>query len=201
MNDGYRTLAAESEGGYREKASRFIAHAFPIADEASVSTRCAAIAKEHHASRHVCHAWVLGEAGDRSRVNDAGEPPGTAGRPILRRLQAEGITFAAVVVVRYFGGTLLGKGGLVRAYGEAARAAIAANTIVERVLCDAVTVRCGYAQVEGVKNDVLAAGGTITATEYDVICTVRALAARAALGMLTERWRRAGADVVLDQAK
>ncbi|MCB0783756.1 MAG: YigZ family protein, partial [Flavobacteriales bacterium] len=132
--DHYLTLAEESGAQLREKASRFIAYAFPIADEDDFKQRLEALAAKHHDSRHVCYAWVLGAGGERHRANDAGEPNGTAGAPILRHLQGAGLTFAAVVVVRYFGGTKLGRGGLVRAYGDVAREAIAANRTVTGIV-------------------------------------------------------------------
>lgn len=199
--DRYLTLGSESEGLYREKASKFIAYAFPIGDEADFTRRLASIAKEHHACRHVCHAWVLGETGDRFRANDAGEPAGTAGRPVLRQLQGAGVTNAALVVVRYFGGTLLGKGGLVHAYAEAARAAIASNTIVERTIRSELRVTCGYALVEALKSDVLKYGGEILEAVYAERCSLRVAIGRAAVPAFTEHWRIAGAEVVPDQAK
>lgn len=192
MSDRYHTLAGESEGLYREKASRFIAYAFPIADEEDFKRRCDAIARAHHAARHVCYAWVLGEAGERTRANDANEPAGTAGKPMLRQLQGTSLTFAAVVVVRYFGGTLLGKAGLVHAYAEAARDALAKGTIVERVLRSSLTVTCSYAQLGVVKRDVLGCGGEVLHMDAGDPCTMRVAVARSAAEACVRRWREAG---------
>lgn len=200
-DDRYLTLASESGGLYREKASKFIAYAFPITGEDDFMRRCALIAKKHHTCRHVCYAWVLGEKGDRYRANDAGEPSGTAGKPILRQLQAARVTFAAIVVVRYFGGTLLGKGGLVQAYGEAARLSLVEATITERIVREALIVTCGYALVEGVKNDVVVSEGDIVSAEYGELCVLHVLIARGAVAAFTERWRIAGAVVASDQPK
>ena len=200
-SDRYLTLASETKGLYREKASKFIANAFPIADEDGFAKRCAMIAKEHHTCRHVCYAWVLGESGDHHRANDAGEPSGTAGKPILRQLQGARLTFAAIVVVRYFGGTLLGKGGLVHAYAEAARLALAEATITERVVRDALIVECGYALVEAVKSDVVACEGVIVSSGYAERCMLHVAIARSALSSFAERWRIAGAIVRNDQPK
>lgn len=193
--DRYRTLSTDSEGLVREKASKFIAYAFPIADEAAFKERCAAIAKEHHAARHVCYAWALGDAGERTRANDDGEPAGTAGRPILQRLRSASLTYCAVVVVRYFGGTLLGKPGLVRAYGDAAQEAIAANTIVERILSTTLTVTCTYAQLGLVKRDIAAADGAVLRTGSGEVCSITASIARHAAEALARRWREAGMTV------
>ncbi len=105
--DRYLTLATVSVGEHREKASRFIAHAFPISDEDDFKEKLAAIAKDHHSARHICFAWVLGETGDHFRAFDAGEPSGSAGKPMLRQLQGRDLTHSAIVTVRYFNGTLL----------------------------------------------------------------------------------------------
>jgi len=200
-DDRYLTLASESEGLYREKASKFIAFAFPVADEAAFTQRCARIAKEHHTCRHVCYAWVLGEAGDRYRANDAGEPAGTAGKPILRQVQGAKLTFAAIVVVRYFGGTLLGKGGLVHAYAESAREAIAMNTIIERVVRSSLRIQCTYALVEGIKNDVAKCEGEMIAAAYAERCDLTVAIARSHVPAFIARWELAGANVAPDQPK
>lgn len=201
MSDRYRTLANAGEGLYREKASKFIARAFPITSEEDFKEQCNAIAREHHASRHVCYAWVLGDAGERYRANDAGEPAGTAGRPILRPLQAAGLTYAAIVVVRYFGGTLLGKAGLVHAYGDAAQQALNAATIIERVLMDEVEVNCSYAQVEPIKRDVPLHAGEVRAADFGERCVLRIGLPRSAVDALVEQWTLGGAQVRRIQPK
>ncbi|MFT3885530.1 MAG: YigZ family protein [Flavobacteriales bacterium] len=199
--DRYRTLSGDSEGLYREKASKFIAAAFPITDEEHFKQRCAAIAREHHASRHVCYAWVLGDAGERHRANDAGEPAGTAGKPILRPLQAMGLTYAAIVVVRYFGGTLLGKAGLVHAYGEAARQALAHAAIVERVALDELEITCTYAHMEAIKRDVSVNGGEVHAADFTDRCVLRVGVPQSTAEALIAQWDLSGAQVRRVQAK
>lgn len=200
-NDRYLTLASRSEGLVREKASKFIAFAFPIADETDFAEHCTLIAKEHHTCRHVCYAWVLGVAGDRFRANDAGEPAGTAGRPILRQLQGEKLTHAAIVVVRYFGGTLLGKGGLVHAYAEAAREGIAKNNIIERIVRSTLGIACTYALVEAIKNDVTICEGEMIAADYAERCELVVAIARSHVPTFIARWELAGAIVARDQPK
>jgi uncharacterized YigZ family protein len=199
--DRYRALREESEGLYREKASKFLAWAFPIADEEAFRARLDAIAREHHASRHVCYAWVLDANGQRTRSNDAGEPAGTAGKPILRQIQALGITHSAVVVVRYFGGTLLGKAGLVHAYAEAAREALSHNTVIEHVILGELLVRCSYAQLEDVRSEVLKAGGTLRDAIYGERCELRAALPLSLITTCTEKWVRAGLSVERVQVK
>lgn len=199
--DRYRTLKQESEGLYREKASKFLAWAFPIPDEDAFRIRLEPITREHHTSSHVCYAWVLDANGQRTRSNDAGEPAGTAGRPILRQLQAQGITHSAVVVVRYFGGTLLGKAGLVRAYAEAAREALAHNTIIAHVMLRELRLQCSYAQLEDARNDVLRSGGVVRDAAYSEQCELLVALPLSVVSTCAEKWTRTGIVVEVDQSK
>jgi uncharacterized YigZ family protein len=200
-SDRYRTLAGESEGVYREKASKFIAHAFPIADEEAFKERAARIAKEHPSSRHVCYAWILGDDGSRYRANDDGEPAGTAGKPILRRLQALDLSYCGIAVVRYFGGTLLGKAGLVHAYGEAAGAALAVASVIERVVRDELLLTCDYPAFDAIKNDVLLLQGEVIEAVFAVQCELRLALPKSRTAPFAEKWRARGATVQADQPK
>lgn len=194
--DRYLTLSGESFGEVREKASKFQAYAFPIADEDAFKERQAAIAREHHTARHICHAWVLGNDGGQYRSFDAGEPSGSAGKPILRQLQGAGLTYCAIVVVRYFGGTLLGKAGLSHAFSDAAKAALANNTIVERIVLTSLGVRCSYAEVEAVKRDVLQQEGEVVQAEYTESCVLQIAVPRSAVEGLKELWERREIEVI-----
>ena len=197
-SDRYFTLAGDSTGEVREKASKFFAYAFPIADEEDFKKQQVEITRTHHTARHICHAWVLGDAGEQYRSYDAGEPSGSAGKPILRQLQGADLTYCAVVVVRYFGGTLLGKAGLSHAFADAAKAALANNSIVERVVRTELTVQCSYAQVEEVKRDVLLREGEILQADYAERCLLRVAVARSAVEGLTENWTRIGVEVKME---
>lgn len=115
------TLTGLTEGIYKEKGSKFLAFAMPITSKEEVKTIVNRYKKEHHKAKHVCFAYRIGED---IRANDNGEPSGTAGRPILRQIDAANLDNTLVVVVRYFGGTLLGTGGLINAYKTAAQDAI-----------------------------------------------------------------------------
>lgn len=194
--DRYRTLSGAGEGLLREKASKFLGFAFHINDEADFAERAAAIAREHHTSRHVCYAWVLGEQGERHRAHDAGEPSGTAGRPILQHIQGARLTFTAVIVVRYFGGTLLGKGGLVQAYGGAARLALANAPVVEQVIRTSLSVTCTYAQLDQIRLDLARCEGMIVNAVYGEPCVLRIAIARGQVDAFTVRWELAGAAVM-----
>ncbi|MBO4645776.1 MAG: YigZ family protein [Bacteroidales bacterium] len=128
----YHTVAGESEGLYREKGSKFIALVFPVKTEDEVKQRVAEVKKKYFDARHHCYAYILGPNKDAFRMNDDGEPSGTAGRPIHGQLLSKDVTDTLIVVVRYFGGVKLGVSGLLNAYKTAARDALEHNTIVEK---------------------------------------------------------------------
>lgn len=127
--DSFRVLLEGGEGEYEEKKSRFIATVRPCATEAEAVAFIEEMKKKYWDARHNCSAYVLGERGGLTRCSDDGEPSGTAGRPMLEVLLGSGIRNVAVVVTRYFGGVLLGTGGLVRAYTQAVQEGLTACTV------------------------------------------------------------------------
>ena len=154
MIDSYRTLSMPSMGEFKDRGSKFIAYAWPVHTEEEALAHLEALRKEHFKARHHCFAWRFGPDGARFRANDDGEPSGTAGRPMLGQLDAFGLTDVVVVVVRYFGGTLLGTSGLIQAYREATAEALRAATIVEKIVCDAFQLDFDYALMPDVMNAV-----------------------------------------------
>ncbi|MDC1325593.1 YigZ family protein [Ulvibacter sp.] len=133
--DAYKTiLEASPYSLYREKGSKFIGYAFPVTDEDQVKQHITQLKKEHYNARHWCYAWQLGTSYENYRVNDDGEPSNSAGMPILGQLQSFHLTNTLIVVVRYFGGTKLGVGGLMQAYKTAARMSIESSKIVEKTI-------------------------------------------------------------------
>lgn len=138
FDDTYRTIAAPSEGLYKEKGSKFLAFAFPVHSIEDVKRHLDQLRKDYFDARHHCYAYILGPRKDAFRANDDGEPSGTGGRPIHGQLLSADLTDTLIVVVRYFGGILLGASGLANAYKTAARDAIDHATIVER------TIDCRY---------------------------------------------------------
>ncbi len=143
--DARRVPAREGRGEVREKASRFFGFAARVADEAGATEYLAGVRREYHDATHVAFGWKIGAGPTASaRSSDAGEPSGTAGRPILGAIESAALTDAVVAVVRYYGGTRLGTGGLARAYRLAAERALEAAGA--EILYDRATVevRCGY---------------------------------------------------------
>lgn len=134
MDDSYKTIQKIAEGYITERKSKFISYAIPIETEDEVRTILEEYRKKYYNARHVCWAYMLGAEREDYRANDDGEPSGTAGKPILGQINSFELTNVLVLVVRYFGGTLLGTGGLVRAYKAAAAAAIENAVIVEKTI-------------------------------------------------------------------
>ena len=151
FEDSYKTIAKPSEGSYSEKRSKFLAYAFPVQSEQEVKERLAEIQKKHWDARHHCYAYILGAHKDAYRVNDNGEPSGTAGRPIYGQLLSKDLTNTLVIVVRYFGGIKLGVSGLQNAYKVAAREALEAAVIEERTVQETYRVTFEYVKM----NDIM----------------------------------------------
>src|SRR5688572_20447603 len=125
FEDTYQTLAGPAEGMFKDRGSRFPSFAYPVRDEKQIREIISGLKKEHFSARHHCYAYRLTTDPTVYRVNDDGEPSNTAGKPILGQLLSNGLTYTLIVVVRYFGGTLLGVSGLINAYRAAAADAIA----------------------------------------------------------------------------
>jgi uncharacterized YigZ family protein len=145
MSGVYKTVYRAGKGETEEKKSRFIAHIAPAASENEAAAFISSVKKEYWDARHNCSAFVVGMGANRiSRCSDDGEPSGTAGKPMLEVLTGEGLTDVVAVVTRYFGGVLLGTGGLIRAYTAAIKAGLEESVIIEKKQGIMVTLRCDY---------------------------------------------------------
>lgn len=140
----YQTVYQGGSDEIVEKKSRFIAHVFPVETEEEVTQLLDQMKKKYWDARHNCYAFVLGSGGEISRCSDDGEPSGTAGRPILEVLTGRKLCNVLVVVTRYFGGTLLGTGGLVRAYSQAAQVGLDASQIITKKAGFKLTIDTDY---------------------------------------------------------
>jgi uncharacterized YigZ family protein len=150
-SDLYTTIKAISQGVYKEKGSRFIAFAYPVIDQEEIKSIIERTRKEHHEARHHCYAYMIGHERITWRINDDGEPSGTAGKPILGQINSFGLTNILIVVSRYFGGTLLGVSGLINAYRSAATSAIRNAEIIECTMQDFYEITYPYISM----NDVM----------------------------------------------
>ncbi|MBE6778144.1 MAG: YigZ family protein [Ruminococcaceae bacterium] len=167
----YRTIARAAEDEFTEKRSRFIGAIQPVTTEEEALAFIRARSKSYWDARHNVYAYIL-EGGSLCRFSDDGEPQGTAGMPVLDVLRKEGLTDCAVVVTRYFGGILLGGGGLVRAYSHAAKLAVDAGGVVTMRPCAAGYITCDYAQYGWVPAIIAQAGGQVTETDFAEAVTV-----------------------------
>jgi len=140
----YNTIYEGGTDEIVEKKSRFIAQVFPVETEEEVATILEQMKKKYWDARHNCYAFVLGETSQISRCSDDGEPSGTAGRPILEVINGKELTNILIVVTRYFGGTLLGTGGLVRAYSQSAQAGIMASKVIRKEVGYRVSIDTDY---------------------------------------------------------
>ncbi|MBR6251080.1 MAG: YigZ family protein [Bacteroidales bacterium] len=172
MNDLYKTLAAQSEGIYKEKGSRFLAFAYPINSVDEAMQIVAELKKKYHDAHHHCYAYRLGLNGEDFRANDDGEPSGTAGRPIHGQLLSFEVTNVLVVVVRYFGGIKLGTSGLIVAYKSATSDVLSAAEIVERHEEIGLRVTCNYEQLTYVLKQIAATEARIVSQNYDMTCSI-----------------------------
>ena len=151
FDDSYQTVTAPSEGFFKDKGSKFLAYSFPIANETDAKTHLATLRELHPKAVHHCYAFRLGTDRMSYRMSDDGEPSGTAGRPILNTLYSRNVTNVLVVVVRYFGGTLLGVPGLINAYKVATEDALDQAEIVTRHYTNLYALVFSYPQM----NDVM----------------------------------------------
>lgn len=149
-----------------EKKSRFIAHVFPVQTEEETLQIIEETKKKYWDARHNCYAFILGERGELTRCTDDGEPAGTAGRPILEVLTGAGLYNVLVIVTRYFGGTLLGTGGLVRAYTQAARAGVEASTVIEKIPGRRLQVQTDYNGIGKLQYITAQMGISVLDTQY-----------------------------------
>lgn len=168
--DTFKTISNAAEGIFRDKGSKFLAYAYPIASEAQVKPILHVLSIQHPKARHHCWAYRLGLDTGNYRLNDDGEPAGTAGRPILNTLLSAELTNVFVVVVRYFGGTLLGVPGLINAYKSATLEAINNSTIIEKTVNETFRIDCDYLQLNSVMRIIKELNLEIQSQVFDLQC-------------------------------
>ena len=170
--ESFLTVLSNSAGEYTEKRSKFLAVLKPCETEEEAAAFLAEVRAGHHEARHHCYAYCVA-GGTVKRFSDDGEPHGTAGKPILEVLEGAQLCNAILVVTRYFGGVLLGTGGLVRAYTEAAKEAVAAASIVKMTPCAVFRTVCPYSDVDRLTQLLQNNGCEIENTDYAEQVTVQ----------------------------
>lgn len=172
-SDKYKTIKSLSQGVYKEKGSRFIAFAYPVESQEETKSILERIRKEYHDARHHCYAYMIGQDRLTWRVNDDGEPSGTAGKPILGQINSANLTNILIVVIRYFGGTLLGVSGLINAYRTAACEAIKNAETVERTLYEYHEIKFPYSCINDVMKILKEQGAGQSDQKMDLECCMK----------------------------
>lgn len=172
FSDTYLTIEQPVEALFKDKGSKFIGLAYPVQNEQQVKEILQGLKKKHHTANHHCYAYRLGADKLTFRANDDGEPSNTAGRPILGQIQSNDLTDILIVVVRYFGGTLLGVSGLIHAYKTTAAEAIRLSKIVEKQILFSYTIHFPFEQLNDVMKILKQSEAKITAQEFDNNCKI-----------------------------
>lgn len=173
MNTNYNTLSASGESLYKVKGSKHYGYAMHARSEDEVEARLDEIRNQHHSARHVSYAWRLGPDKEHYRANDDGEPSNSAGKPILGQIEKFDLTNVVIAVVRYFGGTKLGVGGLIDAYRTAAQLAIEDAKIIEKQLMAHYTLHFGYEQMSDVMRAIRVKGWDSYDPDFRQRCKIK----------------------------
>jgi len=173
MVDTFKTISKPSEGLFKDKGSKFMSFAFPVESEDEIRNIVQLLRKEHHSARHHCYAWRLGYDKSVFRANDDGEPSSTAGKPILGQIQSFDLTNILIVVVRYFGGTLLGVSGLINAYRNAAYDAIIQAEIIEKLVEKQLLIEFDYSVLNEVMKIFKEEKLTQNEPQFDLRCQLK----------------------------
>lgn len=171
--DFYTTIEKHSNAEFKDRGSKFTAFAFPITSADDFKKQLQVLKKEHPKAVHHCFAYRIGTDGNNFRSSDDGEPSGTAGKPILGQLDSKGITNVAVVVVRYWGGTMLGVPGLINAYKTATSLALQVTPLVERQVEIMYSIEFDYTQMNDVMMVMKQYNCTIHSNEMQLFCVIK----------------------------
>lgn len=186
FHTSYLTLAHHSQASIDRKGSKFIGYAYVCSTESEAKNYLNTVKELHPKATHHCYAYIIGANKEAQRSSDDGEPSGTAGKPIFNALLSADITNVLVVVVRYYGGTMLGVPGLIEAYKAAAKAAIEANKIISQEIEEAMELSFDYTAMPVVMKLIKANKVTIVLQEIDNKCTLNIMVPKRILGTIIE---------------
>lgn len=170
----YRTIDAPAQAEFRDRGSRFLSFAFPVSSVEGAKLLIKELKAQHSKANHHCVAYRMGYDGNAYRASDDGEPSGSAGRPILAVIDSAELTDLMIVVVRYFGGTLLGIPGLIHAYGTTAKMALEVVTVSERWVAGTIKIDCGYDALGAVLHLLRAQEGQVLHQDLQLFCSIKA---------------------------
>ncbi|MCG8412542.1 MAG: YigZ family protein [Bacteroidales bacterium] len=170
--DEYLTIDKPSEGLFKDRGSKFLAFAYPVSSEIEIKEIQEQLRSDYHDARHHCYAYMLGPEKKIYRANDDGEPSSTAGKPILGQIKSFDLTDILIVVIRYFGGTKLGVGGLINAYKTASEEALKNATIVKKTLRDIYALKFEYPQMNDIMRIIKEENLNLVDQKFDLSCAV-----------------------------
>lgn len=199
QEDSYQSILQRAEGIYKEKGSKFLSFAIPVCSVDDAKMVLQSFRANYHDARHICYAYVIGYPNSVVRSSDDGEPSGTAGKPILAQIQAKQLSDVMVVVVRYFGGVLLGTGGLVVAYREATVDALNNTTVYTKIIEQALTIQCAYPQLNEVMKIIKDNNLTIISQTLEISCTLKVQIRLSNFETITERLKQVHGLQVIEQ--
>ena len=199
QEDSYQSILQRAEGIYKEKGSKFLSFAIPVCSVDDAKMVLQSFRANYHDARHICYAYVIGYPNSVVRSSDDGEPSGTAGKPILAQIQAKQLSDVMVVVVRYFGGVLLGTGGLVVAYREATVDALNNTTVYTKIVEQALTIQCAYPQLNEVMKIIKDNNLTIISQTLEISCTLKVQIRLSNFVTITERLKQVHGLQVIEQ--
>lgn len=172
MMEFYNTIAQEAQAEFKDRGSKFIAYAFPITSKDDVKKALAGLKKEHPKAVHHCFAYRLGLDGIQFRVSDDGEPAGTAGKPIMGQIDSKQVTNTCIIVVRYFGGTLLGVPGLINAYKTAASLVLQVVPVIQKPVMRKFSIQFDYTQINDIMLIVKQLNGVVLRQEQQLFSSM-----------------------------
>jgi uncharacterized YigZ family protein len=171
FSDVYYEVECDSEFVLRERGSKFFAFVYGVKSDLEIKGKLEGLKREYPDATHHCYAWVMGARGEAQRANDDGEPSNSAGRPILRSILSVGVTNVLVVVVRYFGGTLLGIPGLIESYGGAAESALRTAGRSEKFIEETYEISSAFEHEQEIHRLIAKYGARVLGSEYtDQVC-------------------------------
>ena len=190
FEDTYKTIENISEGLFKDRGSKFIAHAIPVNNESQVKEHLSALRKKYHDARHHCYAYQLGFDKSSYRINDDGEPLGTAGKPIFGQILSYDLTNILIVVVRYFGGTKLGVGGLINAYKTSAKDALNNAKIIKKTINEVYEIIYDYPVMNAVKKIIKEENITQVSQKFDLNCKIKFLIRKSNSSRIYEKFMK-----------
>ena len=199
QEDSYQSILQRAEGIYKEKGSKFLSFAIPVCSVDDAKMVLQSFRANYHDARHICYAYVIGYPNSVVRSSDDGEPSGTAGKPILAQIQAKQLSDVMVVVVRYFGGVLLGTGGFVVAYREATVDALNNTTVYTKIVEQALTIQCASPQLNEVMKIIKDNNLTIISQTLEISCTLKVQIRLSNFEIITERLKQVHGLQVIEQ--